>query len=308
MKFLPLATFMILGHAALALQPSNDSLIFVTTDLERFWNAFDHFTADTTQNPFAEYLAGGTPQLREFLLFPSEEAPGLLKRRVAQDLAYYNAVRPHTGKVEEHRHAIMRLFKRFRDIYPAAELPVVTFVVGATYRGGTATDEGAIIGIEKFGDSTAVTSYGSRALSPAILPVVVANTIVFYNQKPAHTGYTLLRQAIIAGSADFILTLILDGEKHHVLGRKSYVYGESHEQELVREFLRRRNDADMSGWFDYGNTGGRPSDLAFWMGYRITEGYYNNHPDKQKAVDEILKINDFERFLQLSGIPLLFGE
>ena len=134
-----------------------------------------------------------------------------------------------------------------------------------------------------------------------ILPKVIAKCLVFYNQKPAHTGYTLLRESIIAGSADFISSLVVGDKRNKIFERENYQYGELYEETLVKEFLRQRTESDMSGWFYYGNSEGRPPNLGHWIGYKITEAYYNNIPDKLKAVDQILKINDFEKFLLLSG-------
>jgi hypothetical protein len=41
---------------------------------------------------------------------------------------------------------------------------------------------------------------------------------------------------------------------------------------------------------------GRPNDLDYWMGYKITETYYQN-----SAVDDILNMKDFGDFMKKSG-------
>lgn len=42
-------------------------------------------------------------------------------------------------------------------------------------------------------------------------------------------------------------------------------------------------------------------DLGYWMGYKITEAYFDKAKDKKEAVSEILNITDFSAFLRESG-------
>lgn len=53
-------------------------------------------------------------------------------------------------------------------------------------------------------------------------------------------------------------------------------------------------------------TQGRPNDLGYWMGYKISKAYYDQTPDKKKAIDDILHIKDFNRFLDQSGYAKKF--
>ena len=57
---------------------------------------------------------------------------------------------------------------------------------------------------------------------------------------------------------------------------------------------------DYTGWL-FSSTEGRPNDLGYWMGYKITKSYYDRTPDKLQAVDDIMNIRDFEKFLLQSG-------
>lgn len=44
-----------------------------------------------------------------------------------------------------------------------------------------------------------------------------------------------------------------------------------------------------------------PSDLGYWIGYRITKSYYDKAPDKAKPVNAIFHIRDFDSFVVESG-------
>jgi len=272
---------------------------FMTDDVHLFWRAFDLFIQDTTLNPFVDYYNSGSVAIKDILRFEPNAAQ-TMKNTVRRELSHYLAVRHNIQLIDRYKSEVDAYFKNFRAIYSHAEFPPVHFVVGKLNSGGTVTQNGIIIGLEMFGDSLAVKNR-PQTIRMEDLPVVIATCLVFYNQKPAHTGYTLLRQAIVHGAADFLATLIVGEKKQLILERPHYKYGDAHEETLVREFLRQRDETDFSGWFYYGNPSGRPADLAFWIGYKITESYYTSARDKTKAIDDILKINDFEKFLLLSG-------
>jgi len=58
----------------------------------------------------------------------------------------------------------------------------------------------------------------------------------------------------------------------------------------------------MTRWLYNGSSSdGRPSDLGYFIGFRIVQAYYQKASDKQQAVSDILNIKDFERFLEQSG-------
>ena len=44
----------------------------------------------------------------------------------------------------------------------------------------------------------------------------------------------------------------------------------------------------------------RPADLGYYVGYKITQAYYNNAKDKKQAIVDIIEIDDPLTFLQKS--------
>ncbi|HXJ98406.1 MAG TPA: hypothetical protein VNJ50_06130, partial [Gelidibacter sp.] len=44
----------------------------------------------------------------------------------------------------------------------------------------------------------------------------------------------------------------------------------------------------------------RPADLGYYLGYQITESYYNNSDNKKQAIKEILEMKNAEKFLEKS--------
>jgi hypothetical protein len=58
---------------------------------------------------------------------------------------------------------------------------------------------------------------------------------------------------------------------------------------------------DTSHWL-YGKSGGkdRPVDLGYWMGFKISEAYYNHAADKKQAVRDLMMVLDCKGFLRQS--------
>jgi hypothetical protein len=291
---------------AQGLENENDEVNIITTDVDNFWKAFDEFKRDTATNAFQIYLDNASVGLKDFIQWHIDTGTHL-KKTIRRELQYYEKARPYSYEILQHKETIKKYFQAFKEIYPYAVYPDIYAVVGVMNSGGTSSQHGIIIGTEMFGDSTLQSTNCYKGIPLEKIPEIVATGLVFYHQKPAPTGYTLLRQSIIHGSADFLVSLVLGEKKHLILERENYKYGELHEEELVKQFLREKDSENLTDWLFQGKTkDGKPSDLGIWFGYKVTEAYYNNSPDKVKAIDEILKINDFGRFLTLSGYTAPF--
>lgn len=114
---------------------------------------------------------------------------------------------------------------------------------------------------------------------------------------------TLLAQSTKEGSADFIAELISGRHSNaHV-----YEYANPRAAKLWQEFKAKMLGKDFSGWYDSGPDG-RPKDLGYWMGYKITEAFYRRASNKHEAVKQILEIPDFESFFQASENAKKFGQ
>jgi hypothetical protein len=288
--------------AFLGAQPSaTGNFRFITSDIDAFWKVFDEFKKDTTSNPFASYMTNGSAGLREYPQDHHHADTLSFKKTVLKSMDYYERVRSSSYRMPEYQDKIKTYYSEFKKIYPPATSPDIYFVMGERRTGSACIPSGILIGMEQFSDDEEVvrTNYGTLAMER--LPVIVAATLVFCNAKPAHTGFTLLRQSIVLGSADFLASLITADDQRLILDKEAYRYGEQHEELLVKEFLAAKDSDDFSKWLFHPPTEGRPADLGYWIGYKITQAYYMSMPDKAKAIDDILKINDFEKFLVMSG-------
>jgi len=279
MLILSLCTLKSFGQTDFSKNPEH--AFFFRSHIENFWKAFN--LIEKEKNPFVKYLEDGSVGLKDFVPYRIESAKKLLKT-VEKRKQDYAEVRIKSESLGAFESIIKSHYQYFKDINSEAVFPPVYFVIGAFNSGGGVTENGIIIGTEVDFQN--------------IVYFVIHELMHFnqkYSQKPIGKA-TLIEKAIEEGSADFLASLIM---------KKDYKaeYAEFHLDELCREFVEIMNETKYHGWL-YGSNGkkeGRPNDLGYWMGYKITEAYYQNSTDKNKAVYDILNIQDFEGFTKKSG-------
>lgn len=279
-----------------------------TSDINNFWKAFDKSKPEFEPKYFEEiYLSHGSSGLKGFMSGRIQNAENLAKVVLANQ-KYYGSIRSSTDSIAEMTLEIKRSYAKLKVIYPQATFPPVYFVIGALNSGGTTSKDGIIIGAEMYGvspqtDRTEVdkNKWLQMVLKPVRdIPHIVAHELIHIQQTSrlfsSFSSLTLLEQSIHEGAADFLSELI--SGKH--INEHVHEFADPKEQELWYEFKTKMNGKDYSGWL-YGSNIDRPNDLGYWIGYKITKAYYDNAEDKNKAVYEILHINNANDFLNKSG-------
>lgn len=172
---------------------------------------------------------------------------------------------------------IRALLARFHVISPTDQMPDVDVVVGNGISGGTTVR----------GQSATILVGAELMRSAAGLPWTVAHELAHTQQHypwwgmltggPRFLRATVLRQSVTEGVAD-VVAEVLTGEP------KRNAYGEAHEAALWTDFQRDMHSHDYGGWLYNGRkqpaAGERPSDLGYWVGYRIAKAYYDRSPNR----------------------------
>jgi len=275
--------FSLLAQNAFTTNP--DSSVFQTQDILNFWKAFDMFNVDTALNPFGKsYIDIGSVGVKGFIPNRIKSADNLFAV-VKERRNDYEQVRTATLKIKNKEKQCRSIFYALKYWYPEAQYPPVYFVIGAYNSGGTVSEEGIIIGAEKQTDVN-------------VIPYIVAHELIHFQQKTWSENPTLLQQSIIEGSADFLSELISGTNTN----QKANDYGNKSEDKLCIEFVTRMHSTEYTDWL-YGVSGkdDRPNDLGYWIGYKITEKYFQSMTDKMQAVKDILTITDYKSFLMKSG-------
>ena len=265
-----------------------------TEDVHHFVQAFANWTpADSSCVALEPYWSDATPGLASYARkFDMSHAD--LCRQVRRRPERYAALAAKLPALDSAAKRIHDVYARLDTLHPLSNDPAVYFVVG----------DGIVAGTTTRGSHPIILIGMELNNSVASLPRVVAHELVHTQQNypfpgsmtggPSFLRGTLLRHAITEGSANFIASLVMDRPD-------SNAWAESHEAELWAEFRRDAHSRDYGRWLYNGwnraALGERPPDVGYWMGYRITQSYYEHAADKSKAIADILSIRDFDRFL-----------
>ena len=276
----------------------------VTEDIPRFWEAFDaRKKLGTAAALDTLYLKPGTRGLKDWKRLRLTDAATMAKT-VDSAAPYYESARASTLRVAEQEPRIRAAFRKLDELYDDAVFPDVYFVIGRLNSGGTPSDAGLLIGAEMYGRTDDPVAGRMGAWLAAVLrpvedvPGIVAHELVHYQQRSP--GRSLISRAVNEGSADFI------GEMISGININAHVHAwvfaeEGRERALWEEFRTRMRGSDDKGWFTTDDASKRPKDLAYFMGYRIAQSYYERATDKKAAIHDILRVKDAEDFLERSG-------
>ncbi len=289
----------VLGVATYVLLPNSDPLKteIITTDLDNFIEAFQSSQPDFDGEKLDElYFNKGSVGLNNFKKGRIKNSESFSKTLKHYKDYYQGALKSFT-KISSKKNTIKQCLVKLKELYPKAIFPPIYFVVGNLSSGGTTFWNGLIIGADMYGKSKNTPEHKlGKWHKEKIKPVeeivhIVSHEVIHFQQR--YDGFDLLSACIKEGSADFIGELI--SGKH--VNKKAHDYGELREVELWEEFKINMFSNDYSSWIYGSSNDGRPSDLGYWIGYKITKSYYDNFMDKKKAINDILNIKDFKKFL-----------
>lgn len=282
---------------------------FVTEDIARFWSAYDRAMLAPAAERQAilerDYIKPGTIGLKDFARSGRLDAR-TLAAKLASHAAFYKAIRALTVAVDAEREATLAAFARLKEIYPEAIFPDAYFVIGQMMSGGTASQNGLLMGAELFVRSESapvpvdeLNDWEKGAIMPqSDIPPLVAHEAIHFQQRYSAPN-NLLCQALREGSADFLGELTSGRLTERI--RQTHAWANAREQELWQEFQKEMDGPIAQRWFAGGLKEGRPPDLAYWMGYKISQAYYRNARDKREAVRAMLVVSDCKQFLRDSG-------
>ncbi len=268
-----------------------------TQDLHHFVQAYKTLDPDdSTCRGLSTYFATATTGLKRYAK-KFDMGPTDLCQAIRISPRRYASLESRVGSFDSAQTSIDSAFATLRAVYPEAVFPSVYIVVGDGISGGYSLPTNpptVLVGAE-------LTDSVSR------LPVMIAHELAHAQQQypswkligagPSFIRGTLLAQCIKEGSADFIAQLITGRQP----APRRNIWALAHERELWTQFRHDMHGTDYRAWLYNGASGVRPSNVGYWMGYRITQSYYDKASDKTNAVNTIFHIRDFDRFLAESG-------
>lgn len=273
---------------------SNPGPVIDTTDVDRFFALYDatggHPTASQLQQ---DYLDGGTEGLKVLARLRDVTGPRIAEAMAKSPQMYADARRCVTV-LPRVRERLVAAFAKLAAIYHEATFPPVTIAVSRTRPVGVGSPvTGVQIGLE----ALCATHWMNPDVEDRFV-YVIAHEFAHVQQvrelvDDPHP--TVLEGSLVEGAADFIGELIA--------GDVSYAYlpamTKGRETEIETAFVPDVDSRDVSKWL-YNSTMEKPSDLGYWVGYRIVKAYYLRAADKRAAIREILQMRDPKAFLARS--------
>ena len=278
----------------------------VTSDVQNFWKAYDLAQKDTA-NRLAiykkYYLDPASPGMQDYFAYKVSSLANFVRGHDKR-ARFYASIRKSTEKVESQKKQIQQSFVNFKNMYPAARFPNMYFIIGSFTSGGTASDNGLLIGLDQAAGSANVNvselSLWERNNLTDIdaLPYLMAHELIHYQQKGMGSDTTLLKSVMVEGMADFIGELI----SGKTANPRLHTWAKGREKQIWADFKKDMYLNKANHWIANSDeeTADKPADLGYWVGYYICKAYYQNSPDKKKAIDDMLHVKDYKQFYSLS--------
>jgi hypothetical protein len=267
-------------------------------DVYRFYQLYDaaggHPTADQLQQ---DYLDSGSDGLHNLA-----KARNVTGARIADNIAkypeIYSGARQCMAALPRVRQRVGVALRKLGRLYPKAEFPPVTIVVG---RGKPVAIGSAVTGIQLGIEMLCAVKWDNLDVEERLVRILV-HEYIHVQQLPALNDDehpTLLERSLIEGGAEFGTELIV-GQPAEVTSPPLRAATLGREKEIESAFVADEDNTDLSKWLD-NSTLEKPGDLGYWVGYRIVKSYYQHAVDKRRALSEIIELTDPKRFLAKSG-------
>ena len=269
--------------------------VIQTEDVERFYRVYAAANGQPTAEQLQhDYLDAGTQGLHQFATIRRITGEAIATTLAKRPQIYADAKRC-TAVLPRVRERLAMAMRELGRLYPEARFPPVTIAVG---RGKPVGVGSPVTGVQIGLEALCATNWLNVNVEDRFVNVI-SHEYVHVQQVQALVDDekpTVLSMSLIEGAADFVGELIS--------GDVSYAYlkdmTKGREKDIETAFVADMKSRDLSHWL-YNSTPEKPSDLGYWVGYRIVKSYYQHARDKRRALREIIEMNDPERFLAESG-------
>ncbi|MFD0794383.1 hypothetical protein ACFQZX_12215 [Mucilaginibacter litoreus] len=272
------------------------STIVYTSDIDRFWTAFDSVrsTNDTAkQVQFIQklYVDKGTEGLKAFMQARDYDAR-LWCELINKYPKFWLSIKANTLSVKDQVGSITTGVQTLKKLYPEMRAAKMYFTIGGLRSGGTTTKDMVLVGAEiATADNNTDASELGDWLKTVFKNQQSSNLISLNIHEYVHTqqkpgGNTVLTQCITEGAADFIAELVTKKPNNNAYA----IYGREHENELKLKF-----SVDMfstaTGLWLYNGSDNPHADLGYYMGYAICRAYYQQESNKKQAIRNIIELD-----------------
>ncbi len=289
---------------------------FKTEAMDAFWPYFNAALKDTSQAriQLKTFIFKGPQEVRDFYVVRYGSVDQMYGQMINAAPNYYTYLQQQFSQdsIKSVKETIVRSMRTFRDLYPMAVFPKVYIVPGILNSGGTATEMGMFLGGDMYGKSSRMpteelTDWQRGAIMDfRDLPRITIHELMHFQQnyRDEQNRDNLLAAVLHEGICDLMAELC-SGEP---LENENLVFLSDPENEkwIFEELSTELLGDEFSKWlYNGGSIEDRPHDLGYTVGYLISKSYYEQHPDKQEAVFELLNSDDLTRIVRNSKYAYL---
>lgn len=278
----------------------------VTSDIYNFWNAWDAAQRDSSNNAtiFRQlYFDKGSIGLEDYYALKIGSLESFVRNQNRKP-KFYKAIRENTFKIDGMKEQMTTSFKKLKTLYPESSFPDIYFLIGRWNSAGTVSDNGLLLGVDQIVRTPDIPQEElilwekNNFQELSRIPVIVAHELIHFQQNAMGDDTTLLCYAIREGMADFIGELI-SGEN---ASKRQQEFAKGKRKKIWEDFKKEMYLDRAYNWIANGDqeSADKPADLGYYMGYEICKSYYEQSPDKNQAIYDMLHINDYKAFLEKS--------
>ena len=283
-------------------QTQKQSSNIVTSDIKNFWEAYDKITStqdSILQNKYLDslYLKKGTDGLkaiRQARNYTSQEYISAINNYPK----FWTSIRENTLKAGQYSSELEKGIKNLKEIYPNIKPAKIYFTIGALRTNGTTLDSLVLIGSElALADKETPTNEFPENLShlqnyfdsePSINIVFLNTHEYVHTQQKTTIGNSLLAQTVLEGVAEFVAEKALKTKSPN----PQIEFGRNNDSKIKAKFELEMFSPNLYNWiWNSSDNEFGMRDLAYYVGYKICEDYYNISTDKQKAIKEMIELD-----------------
>jgi hypothetical protein len=306
MKMQPFALAIILTgllNACSTPVPIHQEQRLVSADIDRFWSAYDQIQAepDTARHLqiLKDVFIGPASEGQQQLFAIRNYRPEEYLANIRAYPKFYASLRPLLEKRAPIEADIRAALDKFRQLYPPMQSGKIYLGMGNFRTNGTTVDSMVLFGAEMaFTDTTVNTSEFPpsyqyfkdyiRDYDPIHnVRFLAAHEFVHTQQVEAYNT-SLLAIVLREGSAEFIASLCM--ESPSVV--PAIAYGDANRDTVFQRFKQELFNQHPAWWVWSGapNPFGQ-RDLGYYIGYALSEHYYNQAADKQQAIADLIELD-----------------
>lgn len=285
-----------------ALNPSDQ--LTVTTDLANFYTAFDSIRGDANPRNHKHiletlFLAKASPGQRSMIDVRRYKDSEYLEN-IARYPKFYESLRPTILATDSIAAQIESKLKKLQELYPNLKPAQIFFTMGAFRSNGTTLQDRVLIGSELalVSQTTDLSEfpkdYWAREYwkSRPLDHIVKLNIHEYvHTQQKESLNTPLFVTALREGAAEFITDIVMNipKEENH---EPSIQYGIQHETEVMDAFVQDMFNTDYGYWlWSNANNPFGTRDLAYFVGYILSEKFYNSHANSVEAIASLIELN-----------------